>query len=173
MTLVRDLMSTNVVAIKETATIDAAIELMLSNGVSGIPVVNELGNHTGIITEFDAMQLYMANESKERSLQPCSEFMNRNLRTISADATVDAAVSILRASRIRRLIVVDGHKLVGVLSRRDIIRAVREQRADIDVPSLTDTPPAAVLPMQPEEDTAGPCEHKTLKASFRDLVIQE
>ena len=133
MKLVRDVMSSSITSINENATIDAAIELIVSKGISGIPIVNESGSVVGVLSECDVLPLYTDDQTCDRTIEPCSRFMSRKLRTIQANATVATAVAVLKASSVRRLIVLERDRLVGMLSRRDVIRAIRQQRAEADM----------------------------------------
>lgn len=128
MQCVKDIMTRSPVTIPVDATIDAAIDVMVTRGISGLPVVDKYGRLVGIITEYDVLHLYNRAGGRDDLYEPCEGFMTRSIRTISQDASLDVAASIFHAAAIRRLMVVDGERLTGILSRRDVLRCIREQR---------------------------------------------
>lgn len=125
--IVKDVMTGNIVSVPNYAAVDVAINLMLDQNVSGVPVVDDFDHLLGVITEFDVLRLYGTNDSST-DYATCDEFMTPDVKTVQQQASVDVAASIFRASAIRRLLVVDGERLVGVLSRRDILRCIHQQR---------------------------------------------
>ncbi len=148
MTLVRDVMTTDPVVVPVDATIDVAIDLMLTHRVSGLPVVDSFNGLVGVLSEYDVLQLLdelgsnASGPSPDKSpvasrLEPCENYMSRNVKTIQADASLEIAASIFRAATLRRLMVLDRDKLAGVISRRDIIRYIRDRRTPGEVPSRT------------------------------------
>ena len=101
---------------------------MLDNHVCGLPVLEPDGQLAGVITEYDVLRFFRESESTYHPFQPCREFMTTAIVTIGPDATLDEATTALLHSSIRRLLVVDNDRLVGVLSRRDVARFIRDER---------------------------------------------
>ena len=130
MVLVKDVMTRELISVTEDLSIDVAIDRMIEQNVSGLPVVDEHGCLVGLLSEFDVLHLYGQDNNEETRYQPCSKCMTRDVRTIDQDASLEVAARIFQVASLRRLIVVDGpkKKLVGVLSRRDIVRCIRDGR---------------------------------------------
>lgn len=126
--LVKDAMTTDVISIHFNAVVDAAIDRMLEKNVSGLPVVDSDGRLVGVISEYDVLQLYGQSSRDSQRFAPCTRFMKTDVRTIQQDASLETAARIFQAVSLRRLMVLDGEKLVGVLSRRDVVRCIRDQR---------------------------------------------
>ena len=124
--LVKDRMARDVVSVPYYAVVDVAIELMLTENVSGVPVVDDDYRLLGVLTEFDVLQL--CGEQDSSSYATCEQFMTRQVKAVQQDTSLEIAAKIFRAAAIRRLLVLSGEKLVGVLSRRDILRSIHENR---------------------------------------------
>lgn len=125
--IVRDVMTTPVISVPYNVAVDVALDMLLKHGLSGLPMVDEHDRLVGLITEYDLLELY-ADDSHENEIQPCYRFMTTKLCTVQAAASLDTARGIFRAAKIRRLPVVDDDRLVGILSRRDILRVIRDHR---------------------------------------------
>ncbi len=123
---VRDVMTSEVVSLSSEAEVDEALELLLEKSISGLPLVDPDDRLMGLITEFDLLKLYSDEDYWDDS--PCSKYMTTNVCTVQADASLDVAANVFNAARIRRLPVLDGDKLVGILSRRDILREILKRR---------------------------------------------
>ena len=125
MSKVQDIMTGEVVTIRPEATIDEAVSLLLDNRVSGLPVVDNDNRLLGVISEIDIIDLvYKADIESSR----VCDHMTRDVRTVDAQASLDDAASIFCSMPIRRLPVTRKGRLVGILSRRDLIRFVRDVR---------------------------------------------
>ena len=129
MTLVQDVMTKNPVSVPQAASIDVAIDLIVEKNISGLPVVNSDGALVGLITEYDVLQLYEDDASTR--YHSCSDLMTSKVCTIGQDASLEAAAKIFHAATLRRLLVVEGKELVGVLSRRDVVRSIRDSRVSL------------------------------------------
>ena len=128
MTLVAEVMTPNPVSVPQTAAIDVAIDLIVEKNISGVPVVDDHGNLVGLITEHDVLQLYEDQHHEETRFHSCRDLMITDVRTIQQDASLEVAASIFHAATLRRLIVVDGNRLTGILSRRDVVKRIRDNR---------------------------------------------
>lgn len=111
--LVRDIMTVNPITVKETATIQEAARLLSRNRITGLPVVNDDNKMIGIVSESDLF-------AKKGVF--VSDVMTRGVISLSSDTSVDILSHLLTDHRIRRVPVIDGDKLVGIVSRADVIK---------------------------------------------------
>lgn len=142
--LVRDIMTSSVIGIAPTDTIDKAMSVMLSRGVSGLPVIAEDGALLGMLTEGDLLR------RSELETEPSHSWLGELLRspgraaaeyvhthshhvadvmtdepvTIAPDASLREAVDVMSSRRVKRLPVVEDGRVVGILSRADVLRAL-------------------------------------------------
>lgn len=111
--LVRDIMTTNPLTVTETTTIHETARLMSRHRITGLPVLNEAHRVIGIVSESDLFT------KKGNSV---GDVMTREVISITSDTSVEILTHLLTDHRIRRLPVIDGDKLVGIVSRADIVR---------------------------------------------------
>lgn len=126
---VADLMKTDVRTIAADATVADAVRAMADAHVSGLPVVERSGRVVGVISTTDVLQAQAETaDRRERNTlfedTPVRDLMTRDPYTIGPDDDVRDAARHMLYSEVRRLFVVDGDQLVGVLSQTDIAQAV-------------------------------------------------
>jgi len=112
---VREVMTAQVITVKETQTKQQAARLLSQHRISGLPVVNDDNAVVGVVTEFDVIS---------REGQKVSDIMTRSLISVSPDTDLEEARRILVHERIKRLLVLDQGHLVGIISRADLVREV-------------------------------------------------
>jgi CBS domain-containing protein len=140
----KDIMSRDVVTIGPDDTVLHAARLMLLNHFSGLPVVGADGALVGIITEGDFLRRNetetlrrrpgwvefllgpgrLADEYAHASGRLIHEVMTRDVCTVNEDAPVGEIVELMERHRVKRLPVMRGEKLVGIVARRNLMRAV-------------------------------------------------
>ena len=125
---VRDIMTKQVVTVDPDAPVEEAIDLMLQHRVSGLPVVASCGQLLGVVTEFDIIGVF-SDPDTERS--KVYHFMTRDPEVVTARSCVYELAEKFQARPIRRYPVTEGGQLVGIVSRRDLIRLVRKTRAAV------------------------------------------
>jgi CBS domain-containing protein len=125
---VKDAMNSDVVSLRPEATVEEAIELFLQHNISGAPVIDNLGRLCGIITQFQLLEVLYDPHFKNSAIEGC---MTRNVFTIEEDALLGAAANLLVVHRIHRIPVVRGNKVVGIISRRDLLRYFSETGEEI------------------------------------------
>jgi CBS domain-containing protein len=119
----RDTMTKDVITVLPSCTLREAIELLLAERISGLPVVDERGRLVGVITEF----ALLAVAYDDRALSdPVSQHMTTELLTVDAKDTVRKVADLCVVHRVRRVPVMDGGRLVGLISRCDVLRAIYE-----------------------------------------------
>ncbi len=117
----RDVMTTTLVSVRPQTTVEQACELMLRHHVSGMPVVDENGVLAGVVSEFDLLKLIYNPETEKNRV---ADYMTVGVVSVSpTDSVIDVADLFLERS-LRRLPVVEDGKLLGMISRRDLIRFV-------------------------------------------------
>ena len=133
---VADYMATKLVTFKPGQNMHEVIETLLKNRISGAPVVNDKNELIGIVSEGDCLK--QISESQYHNM-PLSEgnvdkHMAKDVITIDSNMSIFDAASKFLKSRIRRFPVLDNGKLVGQISRKDIMKAV------LDLQSATWSP---------------------------------
>ncbi len=139
-----DIMVANVITVSPDATVPQVAELLLSNRISAMPVVDEKGALLGIVSEGDLLRradagtghsrswwlrLLMGREAlameyvKEHSPK-VSDVMTRKVITASPDASVGEIAAILERNGIKRVPIVKDGKIVGIVSRANLLQAL-------------------------------------------------
>ncbi len=123
--LVKDAMTHGAITISLDASVDETCAKLQRHNISGLPVVDDKGQIVGIISEADLLEFIVDFEPAPPSIATCVTY---DVITISDEDTLVHAVDLLCENRIRRMPVVSGDRLVGILSRRDLIRHVTKLR---------------------------------------------
>lgn len=122
---VRDYMTRDLVTFNEHMDLFKAIDQLLAHRISGAPVIDAAGHLVGLLSESDCLRSILSGSYFEEVGGSVSSVMSVVVETIDADADiVKAAEHFIQKGR-RRLPVVDEGRLVGQISRRDILRAVK------------------------------------------------
>ncbi len=121
---VRDFMVTNLHVVNPDTEIMTAVQGLVDHNISGLLVVDQDGQLAGILTERDCINVALqAGYFDEGGGRVC-HFMTADVRTVDADtALMDIADAFTRNS-FRRFPVMENGKLVGLIARRDILRAL-------------------------------------------------
>ena len=124
--LVSDIMCRNLILFSPDQSIHDVMELFIKHRISGGPVVDTAGNLIGVISEADCMK--EISESRYFNMpildKTVNHFMTSPVDTIDASLSIFEAASMFSKSRRRRYPVLDKNRLVGQLSRNDIVIAV-------------------------------------------------
>ncbi|MEM2929857.1 MAG: CBS domain-containing protein [Thermoproteota archaeon] len=117
---VRDLMSSPVISVLPADTVFEAASKMISHGIGAV-VVESGGKPEGIVTERDLIKRVLM-ESKDPKKVTCGEIMSRPLITIDPEASILKAITLMREKEIRRVVVVKGGRMVGIVTEKELIR---------------------------------------------------
>jgi CBS domain-containing protein len=165
-----EIMARNVIAIRAEASVNEAVRLMLQYKISGLPVVNAADELVGIVTEGDFLrraetgtetqrprwlQLLMgtgklADDYVRSHGRKVAAIMTDNVVAVGEDAALGEVVKAMEKWRIKRVPVIRDRKVVGLISRSDLLRAFARA-----IPTVAATP-------APEDDL-----------KLRDLVQAE
>jgi CBS domain-containing protein len=139
-----EIMSRNVATVGPDTPVVDAIHLMLDRGISGLPVVDSNGKVVGIVTEGDLLRRAEMRTERQRPrwleflLGPCrlaeeyvrthgrkvGEIMTEQVISVSEDTPLAAIVELMERHRVKRLPVLRGDALIGIVSRADLMRAL-------------------------------------------------
>jgi CBS domain-containing protein len=124
--LVRDFMTPNVRTLPADMAIDDALVRLRRYGHSGAPVVDADGQVVGVLSEVDCMRVLASAAFHAMPAGDVSIFMSRDVESLSPDDDIFAATQRFEQSRVRRFPVIDGRMLVGIVTVRDLDRALWE-----------------------------------------------
>jgi CBS domain-containing protein len=143
----KEIMSTNVLTVGRDATIEEIAHILTDNNISGVPVVNESNHIVGIVTEKDLLykdvephfppvvellggMIFLKgvkhyNEELRKLVGTRAEdVMTGHVITVDEDTIVERVAELMAVKDINRIPVVSGGKLVGIISRSDIIKYI-------------------------------------------------
>jgi CBS domain-containing protein len=152
------IMTRDVVTVGPDASILEAARLMLDRHISGLPVLDKDGKLIGIISEGDFirraeigtqrrrprwLQFFVgpgreANEFVRQSGRKVEEIMTHDPVTVSEDTALEELVSLMEKHDVKRFPVIRGEKLVGIVTRANLLRAVASLARDVQDPTADD-----------------------------------
>jgi CBS domain-containing protein len=139
-----DVMTRSVISVAPDATVAQAVELMLERGISGLFVVDAAGTLAGVVTEGDLLRRDELGTQRRRPWwlrliaspgrqaadftrthgRKVADVMTRDVISVDADAELEEIVALMEEHRIKRVPVLQGDRVVGVVSRADLLRAL-------------------------------------------------
>jgi CBS domain-containing protein len=139
-----DVMTRNVISVAPDATVAQAVELMLERGISGLLVVDTAGMLAGVITEGDLLRRDELGTERQRPWwlrliaspgrqaadftrshgRKVADVMTHDVVSVDGDAPLEEIVALMEKHRIKRVPVLQGDRVVGVVSRADLLRAL-------------------------------------------------
>ena len=122
---VADYMTRRLITLSPGQSVNDAIRVLLENGISGAPVV-EGDRLAGIFSESDCLKGAIHSGYHGTEIGTVAEFMSTNVQTLEASDSVLTAADIFLREHRRRLPVMEDGKLVGQISRRDVLRAMND-----------------------------------------------
>ena len=180
-----DIMARHVVAATPAMTVQDAARLMINNHISGIPIVDGDRQLVGIVTEGDLLRRAETGTERRRSrwsewflpnsrlaaeyiqshARRVADVMSRDVVSVTELATLGAIADLMETRRIKRVPVLHDGKLVGVVSRADLLRVLASGGAK-----------------SPDDDRDGPIRHRLLadlrkqswtNCSESDIVVSD
>jgi CBS domain-containing protein len=130
--MAREIMSPGVEYLKTTETAADAASRLASTGVGAVPVCESDGHLAGMVTDRDIVIKVVA-AGKDPKATPLGDLADQEeVVTIGADDSVEEAAETMKRHQVRRLPVIDGEDVVGLVSQADLARALQpEQVGDL------------------------------------------
>jgi CBS domain-containing protein len=138
----KDVMTHPVISVSSRSSILEAVRLMLQHKISGLPVLDESGSLAGIVSEGDLLRRVetdtlrrrprwieflvgpgkLADEYVHASTRKISEVMTSEVHTVSENAPLDDVITTMEQNHIKRVPVMYREKLVGIVTRTNLLR---------------------------------------------------
>jgi len=135
MAKVKHVMTTDLVTVRRDTPISQATELLMKNNITGMPVVEEDMTLIGVITEKDVLNLfYSSGQATNRTV---NDFMTMPAVHFDLDEDLQHVCACLMENYFRRVPVTSNGKVVGIVSRRDVLSYVSRGNQD---PTGEETP---------------------------------
>ena len=122
---IRDVMEKKIVRIEKDQTIFQAAQLMKENDISFLVII-ENDKPIGVLSERDFVQKFCTSNKKPDEIK-ISEIMSYKFRWVEPNTEIEAAVQKMLNNNIRRLLVLDDKKLVGVITQTDLVSYLRDK----------------------------------------------
>jgi len=134
----RDIMTGSVECVGENDTVLDAAKKLAQLDVGAMPICGEDERLKGMLTDRDIVVKVLA-EGKDPSSVKAGELGqgDQKVVTIGADDSIDEALKTMKGAKVRRLPVIDGHDLVGVISQADIARSIDQSQVGDLVETLS------------------------------------
>jgi len=156
---VKDVMTPKVICVGPDETVVNAARLMLQHRISGLPVVDKEGGLVGIVTEGDFLRRgelgtqrrrpkwlefilgpgKLAQEYVQASSKKIEDIMTSDPLTIGEDASLETVVDMMERRRIKRIPVTRGNRVVGIVSRANLMHALASLARDVGPPAGDDS----------------------------------
>ena len=125
MSSIRDLMTESPTTCEPSTTVVEAAKVMANEDVGPVPVVQE-GRVVGLVTDRDLVIRVLA-EGRDPSSTTIGEIASSDLVTVQPDSDLQEALQLMAQNQVRRLPVVEGEQLVGIVAQADVARAAEEE----------------------------------------------
>ena len=116
---IREIMQSKPIKVRPDSSVQLALELLIDHGISGLPVVDADDKIVGVLSEKDLLKLFYENHT-----QTVESVMTRDPIAISIDAPLVDVLDCLMAYDFRRVLIHEHGKLVGLISRADLMPTI-------------------------------------------------
>lgn len=117
----RDIMTEGVITVRPNCTIQEAIETLLAERISGLPVVDERNRLVGVVTEFALLGVAYDDHILTETVD---KHMTVDVLTVEASDPIRKVADLCLVHRVRRVPVMEHGRLIGLISRCDVLKAV-------------------------------------------------
>ena len=122
--LVKDYMARTLVTFKPDTPVLDAVHILVKNRIAGAPVVDDEGTLLGMLSELDCMRVALQAGYHGDYGGPVRDYMSEGVKTVSMEMSIVDLAQVFIDQHYRRFPVTDNNRLVGQISRRDVLRAL-------------------------------------------------
>ena len=138
---VTEIMSRPVIAVSPRTPVKQAAQLLIEHGISALPVLDDKGALAGIVSEADLVPIEARPDPRSQSMplpptagrtpRTVGDVMTRNVITVTAGSEVSQAARTMLEAGVKRVPVTRGRHVVGIVSRRDLVRVIARQDGEV------------------------------------------
>jgi len=139
---VTEIMSQPVVTVTPGTGIKTAAELLVEHGISALPVVDSAGQLVGIVSEADLIPIEARPDPRSQATplgptagstpRSVADVMTRDVAVVTTQSEVAEAAKIMLSRDVKRVPVLSGRRVVGIVSRRDLVKVIARTDARIE-----------------------------------------
>jgi CBS domain-containing protein len=118
--LVQDRQADTIITVAASATVAEAVDVMAAREIGAVLVKNEEQLFAGIFSERDLL-VRVVQAGRDPKTTTLSMVMTRDIRFVSPGTTLEAALALMYVHRFRHLLVIDGPRVYGLISMRDLV----------------------------------------------------
>lgn len=118
----KQIMSQGLVTFRADMDVLEAVRVLIAKRISGAPVIDQLGNLVGMLTERDCLKVALDASYYRESGGKVDALMTREVIHVDAETPAVEVAERFAGSHLRRLPVLEGGRLIGMVSRRDVLR---------------------------------------------------
>ena len=122
---IRDIMEKDVITIENDKTAQDAAKIIAEKDISFLVIIND-GKPQGVLSESDFVRKVVAKDRKASEIK-ISEIMSYKFRSVGPTTTIEDAIQKMLNNNIRRLLILDNEKLVGIITQTDLASYLRDQ----------------------------------------------
>lgn len=121
---VRDFMTTDLVTFRPDMEVMHAVHTLVDKGISGAPVVDASGRLIGMFSQRDCLEVALTAAQDTCIAGPVAQFMSEQPKTVDPDMNLTQLATMFTTAPFRRYPVLEAGRLVGQISRSDVLRAI-------------------------------------------------
>lgn len=121
----KDYMATRLITFTPEMDIHEAIGSLLRHKISGAPVLDDEGNLVGILSKKDCLKVAFSDAYLKSRSGPVARYMSRDVQTVAPDTGIVEVAERFLQGTFRRYPVLDDNELVGLITRHDVLTALR------------------------------------------------
>jgi CBS domain-containing protein len=122
--VVKDYMARTLVTFKPDTDVLDAVHVLVEKRIAGAPVVDDAGNLIGMLSELDCLKVALHAGYHGDWGGPVSDYMSDGVKTVDAEMSIIDLAQEFLDTKFRRFPVVEKNRLIGQISRRDVLRAL-------------------------------------------------
>jgi CBS domain-containing protein len=121
---VRDYMSTKLITFTPEMEVMRAVNILVQHGIAGAPVLNKEGKLVGMFSERDCLSVALVASQDSCIAGPVGQFMSTKVVTVDPEMNLLQLATMFVNTPYRRYPVIEDDKLIGQISRSDVMRAI-------------------------------------------------
>ncbi len=130
---VKDFMTRSLISFAPETSVYDAMKTLIEHRISGGPVLDSDGNLVGMLSEVDCHKTILSSSYNNYPIETVGDVMSTDLKTVDANMSIHALAEKFLRNPYRRYPVLENGKLIGQISRRDVLIAIQRLREENNI----------------------------------------